>query len=77
MGGVVVIVRIFCKAASPIRIGFNEFLFNVEEFLTAGIIIAPDDVFAIDDAVKIREDDKSIFCFYKKIIFEQIIVHNR
>jgi electron transfer flavoprotein alpha/beta subunit len=35
--------------------------------LTAGIIIAPDDVFAIEDAVKIREDDKSMLVITCKI----------
>ena len=58
--GVVVIVRIFCSAASPIRMGFRAFLLNDVAFLTAGIIIAPEDVLVIEDAVKIREEDKSI-----------------
>lgn len=53
-------MRIFCNAASPIRIGFNAFLLNDAAFLTAGMIIAPDDVLVIEDAVRIRDDDKSI-----------------
>jgi hypothetical protein len=61
--------------------GLSEFLFKDDEFFTAGMIIAPDDVFAIDDAVKIRDDDKSIVVGSGKIKkhkkAEQTIVHSR
>ena len=62
-GGVVVIVRIFWKAASPMRIGLSELLCIDEAFFTAGMMMAPEDVLAMDEAVRIRDvdvDDRSI-----------------
>jgi hypothetical protein len=55
-GWVVVIERIFCRAASPIRMGLRALLLSVDELLTAGMIIAPAGVLANDEAVKIRDD---------------------